>query len=568
MQFKSTQIASILLIALTLSACGSFRTVANTPNLEDSPTAATTPVYRAQVVEILVSEADGRGNQAIPEGAATEDGDSTVQPLTPTVAMTANRIVERTINDYLQNRRSMLRMWISRSQTYFPMIEKIFAQEEVPDELKYIALGESSLNPTIRSTAGAVGMWQFMSATARSEGLRVDSWVDERRDPEKSTRAAARHLKALTESYSGSWHLSLAGYNCSYRCITRAVEQAGGSLVDPPSYWDIYPNLPRETREFVPRYIAAALIVSNPSMYGIEVDNFDQELAYDEVSIYGMLSLEDAARLAGTDLPTIHNLNPSLLKATLPEGSEAYTLKIPFGSYDHFITSFDLEMPSGFAGTGEYIVNSGDTLGKIAQQFDVSVEELQTANNISSHLIQINQKLLVPGMGGTSSVSIASTERTFVSYGDRQYRPIELGPEFRLVHQSGSTAETPLMAVSLERTAADEGVLNLVPTIYKVQTGDTLGAISQRYGVSVASIQQANNIRGTAIFANQELTIHSAARTLQKPVTPVENKTYQVQRGDNLSGIATRFGVSVDNLKRWNSLRNNLIYPGQSLVLN
>lgn len=187
--------------------------------------------------------------------------------------MTANRIVERTINDYLQNRRSMLRMWISRSQTYFPMIEKIFAQEEVPDELKYIALGESSLNPTIRSTAGAVGMWQFMSATARSEGLRVDSWVDERRDPEKSTRAAARHLKALNESYSGSWHLSLAGYNCSYRCITRAVEQAGGSLVDPPSYWDIYPNLPRETREFVPRYIAAALIVSNPSMYGIEVDN-------------------------------------------------------------------------------------------------------------------------------------------------------------------------------------------------------------------------------------------------------------------------------------------------------
>lgn len=568
MQFKSTQIASILLIVLTLTACGSFRTVANTPNLEDSPTAATPPVYRAQVVEILVSEADGRGNQAIPEGAATEDGDSTVQPLTPTVAMTANRIVERTINDYLQNRRSMLRMWISRSQTYFPMIEKIFAQEEVPDELKYIALGESSLNPTIRSTAGAVGMWQFMSATARSEGLRVDSWVDERRDPEKSTRAAARHLKALNESYSGSWHLSLAGYNCSYRCITRAVEQAGGSLVDPPSYWDIYPNLPRETREFVPRYIAAALIVSNPSMYGIEVDNFDQELAYDEVSIYGMLSLEDAARLAGTDLPTIHNLNPSLLKATLPEGSEAYTLKIPFGSYDHFITSFDLEMPSGFAGTGEYIVNSGDTLGKIAQQFDVSVEELQTANNISSHLIQINQKLLVPGMGGTSSVSIASTERTFVSYGDRQYRPIELGPEFRLVHQSGSTAETPLMAVSLERAAADEGVLNLVPTIYKVQTGDTLGAISQRYGVSVASIQQANNIRGTAIFANQELTIHSAARTLQKPVTPVENKTYQVQRGDNLSGIATRFGVSVDNLKRWNSLRNNLIYPGQSLVLN
>src|SRR5688572_13051849 len=260
--------------------------------------------------------------------------------------MTANRVVEKSINHFLQNRQSLLRTWISRGQIYFPMIEKIFAEEGVPDELKYLALGESSLTPTIRSTAGAVGMWQFMAATARSEGLRVDSWVDERRDPEKSTRAAAQHLKALNESYNGRWHLSLAGYNCSYRCIKRAVELAGGTLENPPSYWDIYPNLPRETREFVPGYIAASLIVSNPSLYGIEVEDLGQEFAYDIVSIQGMLSLEEAARLAGTDMATIRNLNPALLKSTLPEGDEPYDLKIPLGGYDRFVAAFNQAMPS------------------------------------------------------------------------------------------------------------------------------------------------------------------------------------------------------------------------------
>src|SRR5690606_10950948 len=110
----------------------------------------------------------------------------------------------------------------------------------------------------------AMGMWQFMAQTARAEGLRVDSWVDERRDPEKSTRAAAKHLKALHNDYNGRWHLALAGYNCSFRCISRSVERAGGTIEDPPSYWDVYPYLPQETRAFVPNYIAASLVVSHP----------------------------------------------------------------------------------------------------------------------------------------------------------------------------------------------------------------------------------------------------------------------------------------------------------------
>jgi membrane-bound lytic murein transglycosylase D len=204
------------------------------------------------VVETLVTAARRLGTLPVPT-VTEEDGEEVVEPITTTVPMTANRLVELAINDFLQNRRSVLRTWARRSHTYFPMIEKIFAEEGIPDELKYLALQESSLYPTIRSTAGAVGMWQFMAATAQGEGLRVDAWVDERRDPEKATRAAAKHLKALNESYQGNWHLSLAGYNCSFRCISRAAERAGGSIENPPAFWEIYPHLPEQTREISDR---------------------------------------------------------------------------------------------------------------------------------------------------------------------------------------------------------------------------------------------------------------------------------------------------------------------------
>lgn len=567
MRINTWSSLNILLISLSISACS---TVA--PPLVEAPAPVLAPGARfgvdEPVVETLVTQARELGSQPV-SVVTQEDGVDVVEPMTTTVPMTANRLVELAINDFLQNRRSVLRTWTRRSHTYFPMIEKIFAEEGIPDELKYLALQESSLYPTIRSTAGAVGMWQFMAATAQSEGLRVDAWVDERRDPEKATRAAAQHLRALNASYKGNWHLSLAGYNCSFRCISRAVERAGGSIDNPPSFWEVYPYLPEQTREFVPRFIAASLIVSNPEMYGIFVEDLGQELAYDVVSIEGMLSLEDAARFAGADVATIRALNPALLKSSLPEGSTPYELKIPLGSYDHFVAEFNRAAPQGAPGTGEYIVKSGDTLGAIARQHGVSVDELRNVNNLEGSLIRVKQKLLLPGLGSSNPIRIADNERRFVAYGTAEFKPIKLGDEFKLVHQSGSTDEEPLMAVSLNLVDPDEGVMNLVPTRYKVRPGDTLGAIARRFGVSVASIQQNNRINGVTIFPDQELTIHSATNVAGEPAPVTEAaRTYQVQNGDSLYQIARRFGVSVDNLKRLNRLRDNTIYPGQNLSLN
>jgi membrane-bound lytic murein transglycosylase D len=564
----------IPLILLALSGCTSYPAnlaeTAGTPEATDQLAREPALQARARLLETLVRDAAQHSNQPA-RTIGIPDAEDEAEPVTTTIPMTPNRIVERTINNYLQNNRSVLRAWAERSQIYFPMIEQIFAEEEVPDELKYLAIGESGLNPTIRSPAGAVGMWQFMPATGRSEGLRVDSWVDERRDPELATRAAARHLKKLNQDYNGRWHLSVAGYNCSYRCISRAAERSGYSMDDPPSFWDIYTQLPKETREFVPKFIATALLVSNPLMYGIEVQDLGQELAYDIVKVQGMLSLDDAADMAGTDLPSLRKLNPSLLRNTLPADPEAYALKIPLGSYDTFVHNFMARAPEAPSGdTGDYIVKSGDTLGRIANQYKVSVAELQAANGISGHLININQKLRIPGLGGMGKVQLLSSERQFVAYGNSPTKPIPLGEEFTLVHQSGSTPEKPLLAVSLNMNAieVDEGAMSLVPTIYRVQTGDTLGAIAQRFGVSVASIQANNRLSGTLIRANQELTIHSATNIMDPPRVEAGVLTYTVQNGDNLYVIARRFNISVDVLKRLNGLNDNLIHPGQNLQVN
>lgn len=561
----------ILAVSCLLAACSSVEPPLDPGEtsiqpVETTPAVTNTPPFlqnqSVRVIEGLVSSAGSSGSRNInnePIAPGAEEA-AEILPVEPTVAMTANRVVELEINDYLQNRRALLRLWIERGQIWFPMIETIFAEEEVPDELKYIALGESGLNPTARSPAGAAGMWQFMAATARGEGLRVDDWVDERMDPELSTRAAAKHLKTLYESYSGSWHLALAGYNCSYRCITRAVNRAGGSIENPPSFWEIYPFLPQQTRDFIPKFIAASLIVSDPELYGIQVEDLGQEYTYDIVLINGMLSLESAAELAGTDVATIRNLNPSLRKASLPDGASAYPLKIPAGTYQRFIRVFNATPASEKVAPAEYIIRSGDTLASIARRFDTTIAEVQAVNGIRNHLIFPEQVLMIPGRGVNSSISIADNgfNSHTIHYGDALYRPIMLDDGFQLVEQAGSSEDNLLMAVSLSDDVVDELV---VPTIYQVRVGDTLGQIAERFDVSVRDIQSWNNIRGTTIFINQELTLHTAA-------SAPSPQFYRVRRGDNLANIANRFGLTVDNLKRLNGLNNDLIFPGQDLQLN
>ncbi len=489
----------------------------------------------------------------------------TLAPMTTVVPMTTNRVVERTVHYFLQKKRDVLVRWMGRADTYFPMIEQILREEGVPDELKYLALVESGLNPRARSWARAVGMWQFISQTGRSYGLHANTWVDDRMDPEKATRAAARHLKDLYAQYGNNWHVALAGYNCSPRCIKRAIRKAGGTVENPPSYWEMYPYLPRETRGYVPQFIAFALILSNPSAFGLTNVPTGPRYAYDLVPVKGMLSLNDVAEMAGTDAATVQALNPELRRATLPPSPSAYMLRIPLGSYARFAEAFERLPEEAKRPVTEYVVRRGDSLGKIGNRFGVSVAALKSANNLRRTTIHPGQHLVVPVPSYRGSVSLAEGRPLSVEYGTRTIRPIE-----PLTTLAVNTEPTPVVRASetTTRSTASSSRSNTTTTnrvVYKVRRGDTLGKIAQKYGTSVSNVKRWNNLRGSKIKVGQRLTIYSSGAS---GTSQPERIVYKVRRGDALSTIAQKYGVSVSSIKRWNNLRSSKIKVGQRLTIH
>ncbi|MDX1547876.1 MAG: LysM peptidoglycan-binding domain-containing protein, partial [Rhodothermales bacterium] len=400
-----------------------------------------------------------------------------------------------------------------------------------------------------------------------------NSWVDERMDPEKSTRAAARHLRDLYQQYGNNWHVALAGYNCSPRCIKRAIAKAGGSMSNMPSYWDIYPYLPRETRGYVPQFIAFSLIMSNPDAFGLSTVRSGPRYAYDLVSVQGMLSLEDVARMAGTDLATIRALNPELVRPTLPPSNGAYALRLPPGTYDVFAAAFDDLPETTRRPVGEHTVRRGESLGAIASRYGVSVRDLKASNGLRSNTIHPGQRLVVPVEGYQGAASLADAQPVRVEYGSRRIRPIEPQSTLAVARSGPSAPAAPVVRTSeptpREATpAATPARREATPAAstrvtYRVRRGDTLGKIASKYGVSVRQIQQWNSMRGTTIKVGQRLTLYADGNTASQP----EYVIHKVRRGESLGKIASRYGTSVSNLKKWNNLRRNTIHPGQTLKI-
>ncbi|MCZ6705007.1 MAG: LysM peptidoglycan-binding domain-containing protein, partial [Bacteroidetes bacterium] len=433
----------------------------------------------------------------------------------------------------------------------------------IPDELKYLAMIESGLNPKARSWARAVGMWQFIAGTGRAYGLEINAWVDDRMDPEKSTRAAAKHLKDLYARY-GDWHIAMAGYNCSPRCIRRAINRAKSDGHAVPTYWDMYRYLPRETRGYVPMYVATSFIISNPNAFDLKQVKPGPAYEYQHIPVQGMLSLREIADLAGTDLSTMRALNPSLRRSTLPPSTGLFYLKIPVGSTDQFYAAYDALPESVKQPAGEYVVRRGDTLGEIGTRYGVSVSRLMQKNGLRSTRIQIGQRLVVPLSDYSHTLpEIVGATGTLVQYGRRSTRPIISITQRRTSTAAGSSN---IVQASAPASGPSQSSTSNVPngqirTVYTVRRGDTLGKIADRFKVSVSQLQSWNNLRGTRIISGARLSIYTDPRSV-----PTSGQiTYVVKSGDTLSKIATRYGVTVANLRRWNGINGSRIRIGRRL---
>jgi membrane-bound lytic murein transglycosylase D len=430
---------------------------------------------------------------------------------TSEIPMTTNRVVNQSIS-YLQDEPDgHVKRWLRRVQVYGPMIDHILAEENVPRDLKYLAMAESGLNPRARSWAGAVGMWQFMPSTGRRYGLSINPWVDERRDPEKATRAAARHLRDLYEQF-GDWHLAMAGFNCGAGCVRRALRHTDA---EDPTYWDAYDHLPQETRGYVPMFIAAAHVMENPEAYGFEPADPTSAFSYDYVAVHGsMLSFDRLAELAGTEPDVLRSLNPELRRDRIPPSKDRYHLRIPVGTYPRFVWNY-AELPDRQKQPATtYAVRAGDTLSEIAQRFGTSTGVLQRLNGLDGTLIRQGQRLVVPVRDYDSALAAETNadQPVRVQYGTSPpIRPLDpIDTETAVQTSSTDTADPETSSQTLASTgSADAGnePSDEVSSVYQVQRGDTLQGIARRFGVSVAQLRAWNDLSGSRIYPGQQLQI-------------------------------------------------------------
>ena len=482
------------------------------------------------------------------------------------VPLIMNRQVSNQIHFLTERRPEIMVSWLERSTYYFPMMREIFEEEGVPQELIHLAMIESGLVPVARSRARAVGLWQFMQATGASYGLEVNWWIDERRDPEKSTRAAARHLRDLYGIW-GDWHMALAGYNISPRGLRRAINLSGGSR----DYWDIFPHLPRETRGYVPGFIAAALVAMNHQDFGFETPPTTRVYEYDVVEIEGSVELSVLAQFAGITTEELRALNPELLRFATPPGRAPYPLKIPKGSKDTFMLAYN-DMPESKRQTlVVHTVSRGQTLGAIASSYGVTVRALYGANDNLSSLIHPGQEIIIPVPGG-SNVAISSNN------------PSRAREARTLTASTGSASST----------SASPAPAGTVRISYTVRSGDTVGHIAEWFNTQAWRVRSWNNI-GNNIRVGQTLNVYVPANQQayfarinemnrsQKQQMIAERRrsgipqnqvaaagetiSYTVRRNDNLHDIARAHGTSVNAIMQQNNLSSSLIRVGQNLQI-
>ncbi|HOR11336.1 MAG TPA: LysM peptidoglycan-binding domain-containing protein [Bacteroidales bacterium] len=449
-----------------------------------------------------------------------------------------NNIVRNHIIHYTQKMPDRIPTILGLAQYYMPLFEEILDSYKMPLELKAMAVIESALNPRAVSRARATGMWQFMYRTALNYNLTINSYVDERLDPIVSGDAAARYLLDSYRIY-GDWILAIASYNCGVGNVNKAIRRAGGSR----EFWDIYPFLPRETRGYVPAFVAALYTMRYYAEHQIRPLPIEMPAHVDTFEVNKMLHFEQITSFLNISTDQLRDLNPQYVKDIIPGVERPYILRLPFEcsgdfaalqdsiySYKDSVYFNPLIMNTRATASDTQIthrVRSGETLSHIAYRYGVRIADVKYWNGLRSDRIVPNQRLIIYTRG-----------------------------------TGAPRSETASAAGSSAAPARPRG--NLIT--HKVQKGETLGGIAEKYKVSAANLRSWNNIRNNTIYAGSTLKIYTSATATTSQDGSFEY--YTVKSGDNLWDIANKLGITVQNIRSLNGLgSNSRIYPGQKLKI-
>ncbi len=432
-----------------------------------------------------------------------------LQSIESYIDLSFNKTVKNFIDLYTIRRREQVEVMLGLAQYYFPVFEEILDKYELPMELKYMAIIESALNPSARSRANAVGLWQFMYGTGKMYKLEIGTFVDERRDPVKATDAAARYLRDLYKIYK-NWHLVIAAYNCGPGNVNRAIRRSGGAR----DYWTIYYRLPRETRGYVPAFIAAAYVMNHFKDHNLHVHYPDFPIMTDTMHVRDYLHFNQVAEQIDIPVEQLRTLNPQYRRDIIPaKKDKPYILKIPIEKVADFIDSEQdiyAHKRKEFFPNNEiinpksrsyyhpvdskgkeklfYRVKSGDNLGYIAEWYNIRIADLRYWNNIYRNLIRVGQKLViyVPKNKADLYRDINS-----MSFAEKQ-----AGVGKKVVTSSSAKQSTPVR-------------LDPKYQYHTVRRGENLWTIARKFpGISADNIMKLNNIRNARnIYPGQKLKI-------------------------------------------------------------
>ena len=397
------------------------------------------------------------------------------------IPIVINDQVEDLINYFQYTHRKAFALWLQRSGRYIPMMKEVLKEHGLPEDLVYMALIESGFNPKAYSRRRASGPWQFIVRTGKRYGLDDNWWIDERRDPEKSTIAAARHLKDLYDQFS-CWYLAAAGYNAGAGKISRAIKR-----YQTEDFWELtkYKYLKKETKHYVPKMIAAALIAKEPEKYGFDDIEYDEPIRYDKVIVPDATDLRVIARCSEVEYETIKALNPELKTWCTPPHFPDYEVKIPEGKKKTFDRNYALLTPAERITYRQHQVRSGETLSQIARRYRIKPEPLMQMNNVkSSKQLRAGSYLIIPIPA------------------DRVLTVKEQGQEPTV---SKKKIAAPKPQPSQKTSGVAKGPIKEIR--YVVKDGDTLWDIALMYDLAVADIKRWNNLRGNVIRPKDELLL-------------------------------------------------------------
>lgn len=485
-------------------------------------------------------------------------------PAGENVELQVNADVLRWVEHFTGAGRSTFERWLKRSGRYVDLFRSALLKEGLPSDLAQLVFVESGFNVNARSRSAAVGPWQFLRSTGKLFGLTVNQWVDERRDPEKSTVAAARYLKHLYSMF-GDWPLALASYNAGEGTVLRAIKRQGTT-----NYWDL--RLPREAEEYVPQFMAVLAISRDPKSYGFDGVALDDPIAFDEVAFKGTIDLRALARLADCDVKELQQLNPAVLRNSVRGPDGVTSLRVPRGKGEALmqrlqggekLPAVDLKV--------KHRVRRGETIQRIANQYHVSAKQLALANGIGK------KRPLRRGMVLTVPASLSAPPLPILEANDPRARTAYVPARPR----------RPITSLGANSTAKGRVTVT-------VRKGETLASIANRYDVSVDDLRRWNHLKSGVVRRGTRLKIRTDRSTLEANAAsdsakiadlrvPVKKSTRRlasharasrshvkfvvVRRGDTLSGIAARHGVSVAELRRANRLRSSAVHAGQRLKL-